>query len=274
VALPDNFQFSQGNLQDYVDCPRRFQLRHVLMQPWPGLITGRPGELEEHMQRGARFHHLAHQHALGIDVQGLTASIEDPVLAGWWQTFLLRPISDLPEAVRRAEVVVTASLRAHRLVAKFDLLAIEPGQRVVVVDWKTSLKRPQRAVLARRLQTLVYRYLAVEAGAAFNGGHLPQPERVEMVYWLAAFDGAVERFPYDSAQHAAARAYLGDLIAEILSHQEDTWPLTADEHRCRFCNYRSLCERQVQPGFVDELEEDLEPLELEIDLEQVAEVEF
>ena len=29
--------FSQGSLQDYTQCPRRFQLRFLLNQPWPAL---------------------------------------------------------------------------------------------------------------------------------------------------------------------------------------------------------------------------------------------
>ena len=69
--LPERFQFSQNSLQDYVDCPRRFQLRYVLMQPWPGLITESPFDFEQHWRRGRDFHHLAHQHALGIDSKTL-----------------------------------------------------------------------------------------------------------------------------------------------------------------------------------------------------------
>ncbi len=88
---------------------------------------------------------------------------------------------------------------------QYDLLAVEPGERLVVVDWKAVLKRPSRANLARRLQTRVYRYLAVEGGAAFNGGQPPEPEQVEMIYWFAEFGGAVERFPYDADQHAGRR---------------------------------------------------------------------
>jgi CRISPR/Cas system-associated exonuclease Cas4 (RecB family) len=276
--LPDEFQFSQGSLQDYVDCPRRFQLRYVLMQPWPALITEPAVEAEQHMQRGADFHRLAHQHSLGLDAERLAATIHDEVLARWWQTYLAYPPPGLPEILRRAEVVVTAPLagatRASRLLAKFDLLAVEPGERFVIVDWKTSLKRPRRATLAKRLQTRVYRYLAVEAGAEFNAGQRPEPEQVEMVYWFANDGGATERFPYDAAQHAADRAYLASLIAEITSRDEETWPLTPDARRCCFCNYRSLCERGVKAGFLGDLDEDLEPVALEIDLEQVAEVEF
>ncbi len=90
-----------------------------------------------------------------------------------------------------------------------------------------------------------------------------------MVYWFAAFGGATERFPYDGEQYASDREYLSQLVSEITKRQEATWSLTSDERRCRFCNYRSLCERNVGPGFLEDLDEDLELAEIEIDLEQV-----
>jgi CRISPR/Cas system-associated exonuclease Cas4 (RecB family) len=272
--LPATFQFSQANFQDYVDCPRRFQLRYVLMQPWPGLITGSPDRLESHLQRGADFHRLAHQHALGLAHDRLAATIHDEDLAHWWQTYQDHPPRDLPETLRWAEVVVAAPLAGYRLAAKFDLLAVEPGVRLVIVDWKTVLRRPSRSTLARRLQTTVYRYLAVEAGTSFNDGRPPQPEQVEMMYWFAEFPGVTEHFPYDSGQHDGAREYLAGLVHEIAAHQGTIWPLTSDHRFCRFCNYRTLCERDVRPAFLEELEDDLELGELEIDLEQIAEVVF
>jgi len=274
MTLPETFRFSQGNLQDYVDCPRRFQLHYVLMQPWPALITEPALEAEWHVQRGADLHHLAHQHALDLDAERLTATIHDEVLARWWDTYLTNPPSDLPETVRRAEVVVSAPLAGYRLAATYDLIAVEPGERLVVVDWKAVLKRPSRTALARRLQTRVYRYLAVKAGAALNGSQPPRPEQVEMIYWFAEFGGVIERFPYDAGQHTADGDYLAGLIAEIAAHSEPIWALTPDERYCRFCNYRSLCERGATAAFVEELEDDLEPQEVMIDLEQIAEVAF
>jgi len=145
----------------------------------------------------------------------------------------------------------------------------------VIVDWKGVQKPPSRAALARRLQTRVYRFLAVRAGASLNGGQLPQPEQVEMVYWFAAQGGQCQRFPYDAQQFAADADYLAGLIAEIAARQEPGWPVTEDERRCRFCQYRSYCQRDVGPFFVADLEDDLEEdEEMDIDLEQVAEIEF
>lgn len=277
MPLPETFQFSQASLQDYADCQRRFQLRYVLMQPWPGLITDSPLEFEQHLQRGAELHHLAHQYARGIALDRLADIVaQDQILSRWWRTFLENPPARLPLTTRRAEVVLTAPLAGHRLLAKLDLLAADPGQRVVIVDWKTAHRRPSRRHLAQRMQTLVYRYLVVRAGAALLNGHQPLPEQVEMVYWFADHGGATERFRYDSAQHEAAQEYLATLITEISGLRTDVWPLTPDRRHCRFCNYRSLCDRGVKAGFLDELADEIESPEFEhpIDLEQIAEVEF
>jgi CRISPR/Cas system-associated exonuclease Cas4 (RecB family) len=267
-------QYSQAKLQDYVDCPRRFQLRYVLMQPWPGVVAEPLTEGELHQQRGARFHHLVHQHLLGLDAADLARHIHDQVLSDWWETYLDRPPLPLPQARQRPEVTVTAPLEGARLVAKFDLLAIEPLSRIVVVDWKTMHKQPSRRALAARLQTRLYLYLAVEALADLNDGCRPEPEQVEMVYWFAQQGGATERFAYDTARHLAAGRYLKGLLSAIASEQNPVWPLTPDLRSCGYCSYRSLCERDVQPGFVHDIESDRDDDTADIDLEQVAEVVF
>jgi hypothetical protein len=274
APLTDAFQFSQVKLQDYDDCPRRFQLRYVLMQPWPALITESPAKFELTKERATAFHLLTHQHTQDIPPETLTATISDEVLKDWWRTFLRHPPPNLPETIRRSEVVLSAPVAGHRLVSRIDLIAADPGQRLVVVDWKTVRRAPSRAALAGWLQTRVYRYLAVEAGAAFNHAKPPQPDHVEMLYWFAQDGGKVKRFPYDAEQHIAAQLYLEDLISEIMAHDEPIWTLTSNELKCRFCNYRSLCKRGVKAGFPEELDDDIELPDLEIDLEQIAEVEF
>ncbi len=268
-----DFIFSQNSLQDYVICARRFQLRFVLMQPWPALPTESPAKEEQHMQRSADLHQLIHQHILGLDLPQLEGMVDDPLLARWWQVYLRHPPANVPQAVRRPEVTLTAPLAGHRLVARLDLLAVEPGHRAVIVDWKTPLKRPSRTVLGHRLQTRVYRLLVVEAGSSFNLGQRFKPEQVEMVYWFAS-SGATELFPYNDDQHAADCEYLAGLIQEIAARQDSVWPLTPDERQCRFCNYRSLCERDVKPAFLEEMDDDVVATPTEIDLEQVAEIAF
>jgi CRISPR/Cas system-associated exonuclease Cas4 (RecB family) len=269
MSLPERFQFTQSSLQDYLDCPRRFQLRYVLDQPWPAVASEPLLEREHLADLGRRFHQMAQRHTVGVPVEQITASAQDAELVKWWWSYLNVPPRDLPSAVRRAEVTLTTPLGAHRLSAKYDLLALEPGRRAVIVDWKTERKRPTRAQLATRMQTRVYRCVLVEAGAALNGGRPIEPGQVTLVYWFAEFPAEPEVLHYDSAQHAADAAFLTGLVDEIAARTEAEWPKTNEELRCKYCTYRSLCDRGIVAGTGDE--GDME-LYLEIELAQVEEI--
>lgn len=272
MPLPDDFPFSQGSLQDYVDCPRRFQLRYLLRLPWPALEAEPALEHERQMRLGEAFHRLAHQHALGVPEERLAERALDEPLRAWWRAYLDFARS-LP-ATRYPEIVLSAPLAGYRLVAKLDLLALDAGPRAVIVDWKTATRRPRRRWLAERLQSRVYPYLVTRAGADWNGGQPLRPERVEMVYWFAQFPAGPERFAYDAARCADDEARLTALIQEIAGLGERDFPLTEEERLCRHCPYRSLCQRGVRAGALDEQEAEPEPpaeLDLSPGPEQIAE---
>jgi hypothetical protein len=280
MSLPPNFQFSQASLQDYVDCPRRFQLRYLLRVDWPAIDAEPALESERHLQQGNAFHRLVHQHLLGIPEERLSGAVVDEDLRHWWTNYLTLPPTRLP-ATRYPEVVLSAPLGGYRLVAKYDLVAVDAGQRITIVDWKTYRKRPSQKWLGERLQTRVYPYLLVQAGSQLNAGRPPRPEQVEMIYWYANFPRMPERFLYDADRCEADGAYLGSLIEEIEGEAERlgevNFPLTFHERRCNYCPYRSLCERGVEAGGFDEL--DREPgagddFDVELDLEQIAEIEY
>jgi predicted RecB family nuclease len=269
-----NLQFSQHSLQDYTDCPRRFQLRYLLGVTWPAVEAEPVGEWEKRVRLGQRFHRLAHQHALGIPAERLEAGIDDEDLRRWWRNFLAAPPRDLPAAIRRAEVSLSAPLAGYRLVARYDLLAAEPGGRLVIVDWKTGPRPKNTRRLLDRLQSIVYPYVLVEAGVAFNGGAV-QPEQVTLVYWFADAPDDPLALAYDTARHAAAAGRLAALVRQIEAHDEEKWPLTDDRRQCKFCAYRSLCNRGSVAGDLDDLDKDLEAAEvLDVDLEQIAEIAF
>ena len=121
---------------------------------------------------------LAQRHELGIPPARLTP--HDPLLAEWWHNFLNYPPPGLPTAVRLAEISLATPLAGERLFAKFDLLALDPGERAVIVDWKTTRRRTTRKVLAKRLQTRVYPFVLAEAGEHLFGSPIA-PEQASMV---------------------------------------------------------------------------------------------
>lgn len=278
--LPESFQFNQSNLQDYADCARRFQLRYIDQLRWPAAEAEPIAERERHLKLGQDFHQAIHQHIIGIPQDMISTVLNDPQLVAWWGQYLQSPYNPQHESTiiperHYPEITLAATIAGFRVIAKLDLLALEPGKKALILDWKSAERRPSRMSLEKRWQTLVYRYLLVEAGAEFNDGQPIAPEQVEMIYWFTAAPDAPEHFAYDAQQHESTRQTLSAVITEIANRQ--TFDLTTDTRLCRFCVYRSLCERGVQPGNVVELDveiEELDMLDFDFSFDQVAEVEF
>lgn len=270
--IPENFQFSQHTLQDYADCPRRFQLRYGLNLAWPAVAVEPLDAFERHQQAGEEFHRLVQRYLIGIPEAVLSESIHDEDLRRWWRAFLgTMPIG---KGERYPEYTLSATLGSHRLTATYDLILVHQGQ-AIIFDWKTAQRRPRRETLAARLQTRVYRYLMVRAGAALNGGVPFPPEAVQMLYWFAEEPERPERFSYDAQRYAEDEAYLQNLMQAAASISAELLPPTENVSMCRFCAYRSYCDRGREAGRMEELEDEDMAWSFELpDLEQIAEIEF
>lgn len=269
---PGTLVFSQGSLQDYSDCPRRFQLRYQLSQPWPALESQPQLDFEHYQELGQQFHRLLQRHYAGVAADRVGAGIGDVVLRQWWQAFLASPPRDLPHDVVLAEQVLATTVAGQRLVARYDLLALAQDGPAVIVDWKTSRRPLSRDRLTARLQSWVYPFVLVEAGGDLGVGPIA-PERVRMVYWFANDSQQPVLLTYSRRQHEAHQRYLTALLQEIDGRQDDTWPLTSNTQHCRFCTYRSLCDRGVEAGDWATFDEDREP-DLDFGLADVAEIAF
>jgi PD-(D/E)XK nuclease superfamily len=290
-VLPVGFRFSQSSLQDYIDCRRRFQLRYIQNLAWPALQSEPALENERFMLRGSLFHHLTQQFFSGVPGDRLQDSIADPHLAGWWSQFMTfvrqekldQRLSLSPPALY-AEKGFAAPLGAYRLVAQYDLIFCDSPGHYKIYDWKTSQKRPKRKWLAERIQTRLYPYLFVRAGASLgvsasqSQGTVIDPHEVEMLYWFAAIPDQPERFPYSQSAYDRDAAFLAALLDEISQLDAGQFHLTSHTERCAFCVYRSLCDRGERAGSLGDDQESSpgagDPNEISLDFEQIAEIEY
>lgn len=263
------FTFSQSSLQDFTDCPRRFELRYLQRLQWPAVETEPALENERRQQEGQLFHRLVQQHILGLPADRLARLASTPDLRRWWENYITLPLS-LSGYTQYTELTLSAPLGNFRLLAKYDLAAVKPGQEALIYDWKTYARRPSNERMAARLQTRVYRALLVQAGAHLNGGTPFTPEQVSMTYWYANHPAEPARFPYTAAQFERDWAALVKLANEIAAAIE--FPKTDDQKKCAYCVYRSYCERGLVAGPADELEAEL--VEPEINFEQIQEIAF
>jgi len=285
MTLPNGFLFNQGNLQDYMDCQRRFQLRHVLHQAWPAVEVEPFLEFEHISELGSRFHKIVRQHLSGVPDSSIDLSVtEDEVLQDWWENYkqsinngILKQIQ-LDGNKRFVEQILTIPLGNFRLIAKYDLLLFHPDGKIFIIDWKTSKKRSKQKWLENRLQTHVYPFVFSLAAASINDNNPIDPGKIEMLYWFSNQPDEPERFSYSNAAFKADAGYLSNLITEISQKTETDFQLTFDEKHCLFCTYRSLCDRGVKPGNLHRLAEWQESEqtveEVTLDYDQIIEIEF
>lgn len=271
IDLEQPFTFSQSSLQDYADCPRRFQLRYLERLAWPAVESEPASEVENRQRDAQLFHRLVQQHMLGLPDSLLAPLATSADLNRWWQNFAASG-PDVDGYSLHTERSLVAPLGEHRLVAKYDLVAIRDGE-AVIYDWKTHARRPQDAALAARWQTRVYRAMLVKAGAELNDGSSFDPGRVAMIYWFAEFPSQPARLSYDAQQYNRDWSAIESLSREIATARE--FPLTDDLRQFRFCTYRSLCERGESAGPWREAD-DQAALggEVSVDFEQIGEIEF
>jgi CRISPR/Cas system-associated exonuclease Cas4 (RecB family) len=269
MPLPVDFHFSQGSLHDFLACPRRFYLRHVARMAWPAVEAEPYLERELHLKRGALFHHLVEQELKGIPAETLAPLVESSGLGEWWTAFLAFE-AGLPPGEKLVETALTTRLGAQTLISKYDLLIRSADDHLHIFDWKTTSIRQKSDYLREDIQTRLYLLMAAEALSGIK------PEAIAMTYWFAAFPSQPELIPYSAAQHQRDRADIQELINQIAGAPPESFILTPDERQCRFCIYRSYCERGTSAGISSETGDggpaDYDPESF--DFSQAAEVAF
>ncbi len=182
----------------------------------------------------------------------------------------------LQKGEQRPEFMLSAPLGKHRMLAKYDLLQYqEEEHRYTIWDWKTSPVRPKRARLEQRMQTRIYPFMLVAAGKSLNSGNVVLPDNIEMIYWFADHPDQPEHFSYNEKLYKRDERHLMGLLRELESMRADQFVKTSEEQKCRFCVYRSLCERGTQAGLFTELDQELEEdIQIDLDFDQIAEISF
>ena len=94
-----------------------------------------------------------------------------------------------------------------------------------------------------------------------------------MVYWFANFPTEPASFSYSKEKSQRDWHSVTKTIAEINAEKE--FAMSEDERPCKFCAYRSYCDRGKKAGEWDEFDEEIEAEEsFEIDFEQIGEIAF
>ncbi len=242
---------SAMSLRIYQLCPLRFKFRYLdslyLTQPAWGTEEDRKA-----IERGEHFHLMARRYYAGLDPARVADPVEQRELDHWMG--LLQGF--LPRTFDRAfypELDLRLNRPDMRLMAKFDLVVVDPDGQVAIFDWKTERRQPKRKYLIASTQTLIYRYMLCAAGGAYSPQGRFKPEQVSMIYWNPNFPHKWERLEYSEAQFRLDEEYLRTLLAQI--YRANQFPATPDRSVCGRCEYQMLCHgRRTEELEVDEQE--------------------
>ena len=249
MRLPENFSFSQQNLQDYADCRYRFLLKYVRRIEWPA-VESEPVLLQEaRMELGQQFHRMVQQYFSGVDPSLLALSVQSPELAACWHEFMALDLQHIP-GVKVPEKTISILFVGYRLTAKFDLLVVTPEGNYSIFDWKTSGVLPKANHLLSRLQSIVYPYVLQTWISRTTKDDNP-PSEIEMIYWYPSHPTLPFSFNYSVDHYSRDENHLSGLVNEIINREEEGFDRTPEQSKCRFCRYRSLCGRGISAAIFE-----------------------
>jgi hypothetical protein len=259
MPLADNFIFSSNNLQDYLDCPRRFELKYLLKQNWPAVTSQPVLEMENRITLGNRFHLLAHQFLSGIAGDFLKNTIDDPELGFWFDNFQ-EYIKHFLKFQYFSEFSVIMPFVGFRLMAVFDFISLKDTNKIRIGDWKTTSRLPKKEFYLQTVQSTLYPFLAYESRINI----FPQTSTLEyqdlsMEYWFPGFPENTITWEHSASIHANSRELLSSLISEISQKESGDFEKTPLINAALSVN-TALYARGIQAGSSKDDEKEVEAI--------------
>ena len=119
--------------------------------------------------------------------------------------------------------------------------------------------------------------MLLQASAALLNHISVQPSQITMHYWYATHPQTPLTLVYDQSEYEGDQAYLTHLIETISKAAAKDFLRTADIAKCRFCVYRSHCDRGIEAGSLadfDQLDLEADDVSTLIDFDDLPEIEF
>lgn len=240
-------QLSQGQLNTFRYCPRRFQ--HTYLEQLSAPLA--PAQ-QAAIAQGERFHLLMQQRELGLAIAPIPSP---PAEEAQIYAAVERFLAAAPDLLRQEQVQFRQSehrrslpMQDFLLTVVYDLLILEP-QRAEILDWKTYAQVPARETLQQNWQHKLYPFVLAETSDY-------SPEQITLSYWFVhphLADADVPptqlRFPYDAATHAHTRQELQQLLTNLTAALQDfaagrSLPqIDAAKGRCPACPFAVRCQR-------------------------------
>lgn len=276
MCAQNKFIFSQHNLQDFVDCPRRFELKYLMRLNWPSPISNPIQQHQQWTDRGTTFHSLAHAFFCGISKDQILSSIRDNYIKNWFINFTEFLDKFNNSFFWWSEKKFNSKFYGFTFTSIFDAITCLEDGSLLILDWKTSKKIPRKEYMAATIQTILYPCILYSNQAAVEKQVSTPIKQLEMIYWFSEFPDQPIKFEFSQKEIELNTTKLSDLALKISQLKLGEFKLTDDLKKCSFCIFRSLCNRGSIAGnlLLDETSTKYESEGFELSFDDITDVEF
>ncbi|MGE5416649.1 MAG: PD-(D/E)XK nuclease family protein [Acidobacteriota bacterium] len=249
----NNFYFSQLALSTYLTCQLKFRRRYLEELHWPRPTT--PA-----IDQGNDFHAISERFYLTGEMDYYEGKM------GEWSRQLekFRPLNPQSKFYPEQQIRLNTDIK---LVARYDLVVFE--DKVYIYDWKTDANKLKKSYYTGSLQTIVYRYLMVEAGGQLWPDRSITPQNVIMCYWNPNYPAEPLYLEYSAAQFKRDGKALHELITEIKNKPWNEFLTAGNKKACMYCEYSPICHGKPEEGDID-----FDPDDLSISWDDIEEIGF
>ncbi len=272
----NNFIFSSHNMQEFLDCERRFELKYLLKQSWPAPQSEPVLEVEKRIRIGREFHFMIHQYLSGISLSDLLHMNIEPELKRWLGQFEAF-YGNYSFIDHYSEHSITSPFMDYFLTAVYDFIGLAENSKLIIADWKTSHLPPRKERIEKTVQSFLYQYLAFENRQQLFGHTDIGFGDIEMIFWNSIHPNDIVTLPYSEKQHEKNQESLIQIIEKIISLPMGKFSKTDNLKKCAYCQYRSLCQRGIKAGLYDQDQDEvleMDTLISEINFDESAEIPY
>jgi len=256
TAINKSF-FSARSMQDFLECPRRFELRYMLQQSWPAPVTEPVLLYEERIRVGNEFHRIIQKYLIGIELNRLLGASVSPEIDQWLNAFHSF-FTQLQFRTYFSELPLIMPFNNMFFRGVVDFAGLKSDNKLLIADWKTTFHPRRKDTILKSIQSILYPFMIFECRDTVFPGWKGKPEDLKMIYWFADQPEEVISLDYSQKIHKKNSEILNMLVETIGQTEPGSFQKTDDTKKCIYCEYRSLCERGDKAGPIHELEDEID----------------
>lgn len=233
-----DFLYSQNSINTYKSCPLKFRYKYIDKVNWKQ-DDENSRAYYENLKLGTDFHLICERYFNNIPTGIEHCKNHDFSV---WLDKIKRLIPLRNEHIYLPEYEIRYKLEGVNIQAKYDLIIISEDN-ISIWDWKTENRKLDYNSVEKRMQTIIYLFLATEVIPKIYNKNI-RYENISINYYQPEYYNEPITIKYSDEKHTQSKCNIKNYIDKIMQTcYEDEISLKNNKH-CKFCEFNKLCNNE------------------------------